>query len=153
MLALSNSLEKAADAIPEVAGGSGQPRLDEGSEVQAIVISGSPEMGLNDQLALENITLAESREASPIPAAIQVVHLPEQATSQSDRAKYTRAGPRRPLLPDRMLLNSYLPPRGPAPPMEEVSVPGLKGAQEIIDQWRPFNRGESSADHLHELYR
>ena len=42
------SLEQAADAIPEVAGGSGQPRSDEGSEVQAIVISGSPEMGLND---------------------------------------------------------------------------------------------------------
>ena len=42
------SLEEAADAIPEVAGGSDQPRLDEGSEVQEIVISGSPEMGLNE---------------------------------------------------------------------------------------------------------
>ena len=51
-----------------------------------------------------------------------------------------------------MLLNSYLPPRSPAPPMEEVSVGGLEGAQEIIDRWRPFNRGESSVDHLHELY-
>ena len=39
------SLEQAVNAIPEVAGGSGQPRLDEGSEVQAIVTSGSPEMG------------------------------------------------------------------------------------------------------------
>ena len=36
--------------------------------------------------------------------------------------------------------------------MEEVSVPGPKGAQEIIDQWRPFNRGESLVDHLHDLY-
>ena len=36
--------------------------------------------------------------------------------------------------------------------MEEVSVPGPKGAQEIIDWWRPFNRGESPADHLHDLY-
>ena len=41
-------LEQAVSALPEVAGGSDQPRLDEGSEVQAIVISGSLEMGLND---------------------------------------------------------------------------------------------------------
>ena len=49
-----------ADAIPEVAGG-------EGSNVQAIVISSSPEMGLNDQPTLENSTLVESGEASPTP--------------------------------------------------------------------------------------
>ena len=36
--------------------------------------------------------------------------------------------------------------------MEEVLAPGPKGAQEIINHWRPFNRGESSADHLYELY-
>ena len=62
-----------------MAGGSGQPRLDEGSEVQAIIILGSPKMGLTDQPAVENVTLAESREVSPIPATIQVVHPPEQA--------------------------------------------------------------------------
>ena len=64
------SLEQATCAILEVAGGSGLPRSDEGSEVQAIVISGSPEMGLNDHPALENVTLVESKEASPVPAAI-----------------------------------------------------------------------------------
>ena len=36
--------------------------------------------------------------------------------------------------------------------MEDVSVPGPEGAQEIIDRWRPFNWGESLADRLHELY-
>ena len=36
--------------------------------------------------------------------------------------------------------------------MEEVLASGLKGAQEIIDRWRPFNKGESKADHLHNLY-
>ena len=50
-----------------------------------------------------------------------------------DRAKYTRAGRRKPLLPDRMLVNSYLPLRGSAPLMEEVIVPRPKGAQEIVD--------------------
>ena len=36
--------------------------------------------------------------------------------------------------------------------MEDVSVPRPKGAQEIIDRWRPFNRGKSSVDRLHDLY-
>ena len=57
-------------------GGSDQPRFDEASEVHAIVISGSLEMGLNDQSAPENVTLAKSKEASPAPAVIQVVHPP-----------------------------------------------------------------------------
>ena len=81
-----------------------------------------------------------------------MVHPPEQVVGQLDRAKYTRTGRRRPLLPNRMLLNSYIPPRDPAPPMKEVLVLGLEGAQEIIDRWRPFNRGDSSAYHLHDLY-
>ena len=36
--------------------------------------------------------------------------------------------------------------------MEEVSAPGPEGAQEIINCWRPFNRGESPAAHMHQLY-
>ena len=31
-------------------------------------------------------------------------------------------------------------------------MPRPEGTQEIINRWRPFNRGESSADRLHELY-
>ena len=58
------------DVALEVVGG-------EGPDVQAIVILGSPEMGSNDQPDLENATLMESREASPPPAAIQVIHSPE----------------------------------------------------------------------------
>ena len=146
------SLEQVANAIPEVVEGSGQSRSDESSEVQAIVISSSPEMGLTDQLALENVTLAESREVSPSPMAIQVVHPLEQADGRSDIAKYTRSWHRRPLLLDRILMNLYLPPRGPALPMDEVSFPGPKAAQEIIDNSKPFNRGECSTDRLHELY-
>ena len=81
------SLEQVADAILEVAGGLGQCCPDGGFEVQAIAILGSPETGLSDQPALGNVTLTESRKASPIPIAIQVVHPPEQATGQLDRAK------------------------------------------------------------------
>ena len=36
--------------------------------------------------------------------------------------------------------------------MEEVSVPGPEGAQEIINGLRPFNRGESLTAHMHQLY-
>ena len=57
-------------AILEVAGG-------EVSDVQVIVITGSAEIGLNDQPASENAILVESGEASPTPAAIQVIHPPE----------------------------------------------------------------------------
>ena len=73
-------LEQAADAVPEVAGGSSQPCPDWGSEVQAIVISGSPETSLNDQPDMGNVTLEESREESPVPAALQVIHPPEQVS-------------------------------------------------------------------------
>ena len=96
--------------------------------MQAIVIPSSHEMGLNDQPALENVTLVESREASLVLTAIQVVYPPKQAVGQSNRAKYTRAGRKRSLLHDRMLVNSYLPPRSLAPPMKEVFVPGPEGA-------------------------
>ena len=107
---------------------SGRSLSDEGSEVQTIIISGPPKMGLNDQPAPKNVTLAESREVFPALAAIQVIHSPEKAASQSDKAKYTQAGCRMSLLPGWMLLNSYLPPRGPTPTMEEVLVPGSEGA-------------------------
>ena len=36
--------------------------------------------------------------------------------------------------------------------MEEVSVLGPKGAQEIINCWRSFNRGESPVTHMNQLY-
>ena len=97
-----------------------------------IFISGSPEMGLNDQPDPDNVASADSREVFPTPAAIQVVYPPEQAAGQSNKAKYTQVERRRPLLLDRLLLNSYLPPCDPNPPMEEVSMHELEGAQEII---------------------
>ena len=57
----------------------------------------------------------------------------------------SQAGRSRSLLPDRLLLYSYIPPMGQAPPMEEVSALRLEDAQEIINRWEPFNRGESPA--------
>ena len=67
-------------------------------------------------------------------------------------AMSTWVGRSRPLLPDWLLLYSYIPPQSQAPPMEEVSTPGPKRVQEIIKRWAPFNRGESLATHLEQLY-
>ena len=52
----------------------------------------------------------------------------ERITSRLNKATSSRTGRSRPLLPARLLLNSYIPPQSPAPPMEEVSAPGLEGA-------------------------
>ena len=52
----------------------------------------------------------------------------EQITSRLDKATSSRTGCIRPLLPDWLLLNSYIPPQGLTPPTEEVSALGLEGA-------------------------
>ena len=36
--------------------------------------------------------------------------------------------------------------------MEEVTVPGPEDIKRIIHRWKPFNRGESTADRLDDLY-
>ena len=55
-------------------------------------------------------------------------------------------------LPDRIVINSYLPSRCPAPPKKEVSVPGLEDVKHTVHRWKPFNRGESMANSLNSLY-
>ena len=50
------------------------------------------------------------------------------------------------------MLNFYLPPRDPAPVMEEVTAPGPDDIKLILHRWRLFNRGESAADRLDDLY-
>ena len=96
------------------------------------MIPGSPEMGSSNQPVPEDVALGEPRGLSPIPPALQAIHPPDQVESRPDMPRLTRTERKRPLLPDWMLLNSYLPPRGPAPAMEEVVVPGLEDVKHII---------------------
>ena len=77
-----------------------------------------------------------------------MVHPLDRLEIHSDFAKLARAGRKRLLPPDMILLNYYLPLRGPAPVMEEVIVPGPEDIKRIIQRWKPFNRGESATDHL-----
>ena len=95
-------------------------------------------MGFHVQLASETTLLVDLGEVSPTHVEVQEDIPSKQIGGRSDKANSTRAGRSR-LLPNRLLLNSYIPPQGQAPPMEEVSVLGQEGAQEIINRWRPFN--------------
>ena len=76
----------------------------------------------------------------------------KQIASRLDKATSSWSGRSRSLLLDRLLLNSYIPSQGQAPPMEEVSAPRPDGAQEIINCWKLFNWGDSSAVHMKQLY-
>ena len=128
------------------------PPMDGGSEIQTIVIPASAELGSNDQPGSEDIAREEPREEAPIPPALQGVHPPEWPESRSGAANLALTGRKKPLPPDRILLNSYLAPRGPAPVMEEVAVPGPDDIKSILHRWKPFNRGKSVADRLDDLY-
>ena len=126
--------------------------MDGGSEIQTIVIPTSPEMGSNDQPSSEDIAYEEPREKAPIPPALQVVHPSERPKSRPSATRLALTSRKKLLPPDRILLNSYLPPCGPAPVMEEVAVPGPDDIKSILHCWKPFNQGESAVDHLDDLY-
>ena len=136
----------------EGTGGTVRPPMDGGSEIQTIVIPASPEMGPNDQPGSENIAREEPREEAPIPPALQVVHSFERMESRPGAAGLKLIGRKRSLLPNRILINSYLPPRDPAPAMEEVTAPRPDDVKSILHSLRPFDRGESVVDRLDDLY-
>ena len=71
---------------------------------------------------------------------------PTQVRSQPGRSEFIRTGLKRPKLPNRIIMNSYLLARGPTPPKEEISAPGLEDVKHIVRRWMPFNRGESATD-------
>ena len=109
-------------------------------------------MGSNDQPGSEDIAREEPREEAPIPPTLQVVHPPKRPKSHPSAAKLALTGRKKPLPPDRILINSYLPSRGSAPMMEEVAAPGLDDIKSILHRWKPFNWGESVVDRLDDLY-
>ena len=80
--------------------GSNQLPTDGGSEMQAIVIPGFPEMGSNDQSGPEDFTRGEPREGTSIPPALQMIHPPNWSESCPGIAKLALAGRKRPLPPD-----------------------------------------------------
>ena len=85
-------------------------------------------MGFNGQSASE---IEPSVDLGDVPLTHEEVRegIPsEQTTNLSDKATSSWFKHSRSLLYDRLLLYSYIPPQGQAPPLDEVSAPGLEGA-------------------------
>ena len=141
----SNSESDLAQAV-----GSSLPASEGGSEMQAIVIPGSPEPGVTDQMEPVGVVRTESKEADPVSSALQVIHPSDDG--RPGRSKFMRSGLPRPPLPERIITNSYTPPRGPEPPRVEVSALGADEVKFIMRRWEPFHRGEAAADRMNNLY-
>ena len=146
------SFTRATDATSVVVGEADQHSADGGSEEHVIVVMDSPEMGFHCQPSIEPAHLADLGEVPRTHEEAWEGIPSEQIAIRPTKAMSSRAEHSRPLLPDQLLLYSYIPPQGQAPPMEEVSALGPEGAQEIIKRWELFNRGESPTAHLEQLY-
>ena len=132
--------------------GPSQPAAEGGSEMQAIVIPGSPESGPTDQTEPTGVARIESKKANPVPSALQVIPPFDRDEGRPSRSKFMRFGMPRPPLPERIITNCYAPLRGPEPPRVEVSVLGADEVKYIMRRWEPFHRGEATADRLNNLY-
>ena len=107
------SFEWTTDVSLEVIGEVDQHSVGGGSEEQAIVVMDSQDMGFHGQLAVETAHLAYLEE---VPLTHEEARggwggVPfEQIDNQPTKAMSSRAGRCRSLLPDRLLLYSYIPP-------------------------------------------
>ena len=63
-------MKESAERETDQTEGSNRPSTDGGSEMQAIIILGSPDIGSSDQPGPEGVALGESREVTPIPPAL-----------------------------------------------------------------------------------
>ena len=123
-----------------------------GSEVQAIIIPGSPESGPTDQTEPAGVAQLESKKADPVLSALQVIPLSDRDEGQPSRSKFMRSRLPKPTLPEWIITNCYVPSRGPEPPRVEVSTPGVDEVKYIMRRLEPFHRGESAANRLNNLY-
>ena len=143
-------LSSSNESDPVQAAGSSQPAAEGGSEMQAIAILSSPEPGATDQTEPAGVARTESKEVDPILSALQVIHPFDEG--RFGRLKFMRSRLPRPPLPERIITNSYAPPRGPEPPRVKVLAPGANKVKFIMRRWKPFHRGEAAADQMNNLY-
>ena len=141
-----------SDIAPAQDVGLSQPAAEGGSEVQAIIIPDSPELGPIYQTEPAGVAWIESKEAYLVPSALQVVPPSDRDEGQPSKSKFMRSGLPRPTLLERIITNRYAPPRGSKPPRVEVSAPRANEVKYIMRRWEPFHRGESTADRLNNLY-
>ena len=120
--------------------------------MQAIIISSSPESGPTYQMEPAGVARIESKEVDLASSALQVIPPSDRDEGQPSILKFMRSGLPRPTLPERILTNCYVPPRGPEPPRVEVSASGANEVKYTLRRWEPFHSGESAADRLNNLY-
>ena len=146
------SSDSESDIAPAQATGPSQPAAKGGSEVQAIIIPGSPESGPTDQTEPGGVARIESKEVDPVPSALQVIPPSDRDESQPSRSKFMQSGLPRPTFPEQIITNCYVPLRGPEPPRVEVSTPEAGEVKHILRLWEPFHHGEFATDRLNNLY-
>ena len=139
-----------SESDPTQAAGSSQLAAEGGSEMQAIVIPGSPELGATDQTERAGMARTKLKEVDSVPSALQVIHPSDEG--QPGRSKFMRSELPRPPLLERIITNSYAPLHGPEPPSFEVSEPGTDEVKFIMRRWEPFHRGEAATDRMNNLY-
>ena len=99
-----------SNIAPAQAAEPSQSITEGGSEVQAIIILGSPESGPTDQTESAGVARIESKEADPVPSALQVIPPSDRDEGQPRRSKFMRSGLPRPTLLERIITNCYVPP-------------------------------------------
>ena len=122
------SCKRETNATPEVVCEVDHHPTGEGSDGQAIVVVDSLEMGFHGQSASETAPTVDLEEVPRTHEDIRIGIPSNQISSLLDKATSSRSGRNRSLIPDLLLLYSYIPPQGLTPPMEEVSTHGPKGA-------------------------
>ena len=89
-------------------------------------------MGFHGQPAMETAHLADLGEIPLTHKEVREGIPSDQTVTRPTKAMLSWVGRNRLLLPDRLLLYSYIPLQGQALPIEEVSAPGPKGADECL---------------------
>ena len=147
-----------SDAAPIQSAEPSQPVTNDQSDAdgssgdRAITIPGSPELGPTIGPEPGGVGRSESNEDDPAPRALQVIPPSDQGEEPQNRSEFIRSGLPRPKLPDQVITNNYLPPRGPEPPRVEISALGEEEVKKILHRWEPFHRGASAAYRLNSLY-
>ena len=84
-------------------------------------------MGFYGQSSLEIVPSANLGEVPLTHEEVQEGIPSEQTTSRPSKATSSWSGRSRSFLPNQLVLYSYIPPQGQAPPMEEVLALGPEG--------------------------
>ena len=93
------SSDSESDIAPTQATGPSQPVSEGGSEVQAIIIPGSPESGPAYEMESAGVAQIESMDADLVPSALQVIPPSDLDEGQPSRSKFTWSGLPRPTFP------------------------------------------------------